>query len=168
MFLEQPHESAVLNLSLKGRTMNMKAIIEAAHALNDYATLTIDRKVLDTWQRNPLQALANIIGLSAEDAATVAEVAPECLQSAPPAGLKLAEFERATGRLAGALLARLVQPDATAKELSFALGDAWCIAEDFRFERVDAEKAAKASARKAARITAKIAALQASVTVGAL
>jgi hypothetical protein len=25
-FLEQPYESAILNLSLKGRTMNMKAI----------------------------------------------------------------------------------------------------------------------------------------------
>lgn len=146
----------------------MKAIIEAAHALNDYATITIDRNVLDTWQRNPLHALACVIGLSAEEAAKVAEVAPEYLQSAPPAGLMLAEFERATGRLAGALLARLVKPDATAKELSFALGDAWCIAEDLRFEQVDAEKAAKTMARKAARITAKTAALQASVTAGAL
>lgn len=148
--------------------MNMKAIIEAANALNDYATLTIDRKVLGTWQRNPLHALASIIGLSAEEAATVAEVAPEYLRAAPPAGVKLAEFERATGRLAGAMLGRLVQPDATAKELSFALGDAWCIAEDVQLERVEAEKAAKASARKAARITAKLAALQASVTMGAL
>lgn len=148
--------------------MNVKAIIEAAQALNDYATLTIDHKVLDTWQRNPLRALACIIGLNAEEAATVAEIAPDYLRAEPPAGLKLAEFGRATGRLAGALLMRLVQPDATAKELSFALGDAWCAAEDLRLERLDAEKAEKAAARKAKRITAKIAALQASVTLEAL
>lgn len=140
--------------------MNMKAMFEAAQAAGDFVTLTIDRDWLRCWERNPLHFLARVIGLTIEEAAAIADVAPEHLTDDPPAGLKLREFEQATARLTGAMFAGLQRPGLPVRELSFALLDAWCEAENIRLERREAAKEARAAERKAAKIAAKVAALQ--------